>query len=563
MHTNFITRSIHWVLRTSVGVATLLAASASHAGLAADWATRQVEQTRLFHESLVWVGEAVPPEEQSAELWAAVRGAGINPWPQRLEALERFVAAHSDSAWTPSIRLQLGAHYRLVGRDSRALEHWQAGWLATQAYSAGTGKALADRLLGRLVELLVNYGRQSDLDAVLEAVRDRKLSDLTQQLGLTQARERLTMMKNLSGRVFRCGTFALQQVAFEMGQRNVGELMEFPSPRGGFSLFTLNGLARELKLEMVAVRRPPGDQHLVTPCVMHLALNHYIALLRPLGERIQVLDPAGGAAVPRSAEVLNAEASGYFLVPADRCPPGWELLTFDQASAVTGAGPCTGIGSVTPPCEETCPSSCPPGGATSTTGPYIAPLTPGTSGPGCSGCKTSFAGTPTPAPGAETLSAGMPEWEVTDPYVSIWLRDKPMTYRTSQGEEIALKLVYHQHEARSRVPATNIWSFGTNWNCNWLSYLQVTNWDSWDDSWPQFVGCLNGPGGGAVQYSFFGTLHPSYRTRTTLERVLVNNVLVAFKEVFPSGAETYYELLRSIPGDYTVVQAFPTRRVDP
>src|SRR2546426_12574666 len=66
-----------------------------------------------------------------------------------------------------------------------------------------------------------------------------------------------------------------------------------------------------------------------------------------------------------------------------------------------------------------------------------------------------------------------PVWQVSEPYISLWLMDRPMSYQPNRGPEITLELRYHQRE--QRPVDTHAFSFGTNWNCNWLSYLELTD----------------------------------------------------------------------------------------
>ena len=136
-----------------------------------------------------------------------------------------------------------------------------------------------------------------------------------------------------------------------------------------------------------------------------------------------------------------------------------------------------------------------------------------------------------------------------------------MAYRTSHGAEVALKLYYHQHDGIWRSPVTDVFSFGTNWGSNWRAYLEITNQAPSDPTWSNSVGWLTGPGASVRFYSTTnGT--PSYARNTVLQTVVSNGALAGFREVFPSGATTYYELLQSPNGSSTARRAFLTRRVD-
>ena len=65
---------------------------------------------------------------------------------------------------------------------------------------------------------------------------------------------------------------------------------------------------------------------------------------------------------------------------------------------------------------------------------------------------------------------GMPTWQVSEPYISLWLQDEPLGYQPAIGPRISFKLRYKQSETGSGFNP-NIFSTGKKWYCSWLSYL--------------------------------------------------------------------------------------------
>ena len=62
---------------------------------------------------------------------------------------------------------------------------------------------------------------------------------------------------------------------------------------------------------------------------------------------------------------------------------------------------------------------------------------------------------------------GMPKWFITEPYLNLWVKDTPVFYTTSLGEEIDFTVAYKQHDTRpldTTVPPTG-------WSHNWFSYV--------------------------------------------------------------------------------------------
>jgi len=225
-----------------------------------------------------------------------------------------------------------------------------------------------------------------------------------------------------------------------------------------------------------------------------------------------------------TAQAINENASGYFMVASNALPKSWELAKVEATAKVFGKGlwntediepSCPNCDSEDP--AERCPD-CPPGGPGSggTGGHGGGHGGSGGSGGG-SGCRSGMCG---PVKGA---MAGMPYWEVQEPYISLWLRDRPMFYNMSYGREFGLKLGYHQRETR---PAdAGIFNFGPWWSCNWFNYIKVEgtvrygyeeypclNTNTWE--WETCVGLVTSgsfegtqyaPGGGTRKFSWGGT----------------------------------------------------------
>jgi RHS repeat-associated protein len=205
----------------------------------------------------------------------------------------------------------------------------------------------------------------------------------------------------------------------------------------------------------------------------------------------------------------------------------------------------------------------------------------------------------------------MSGWSVSEPEISLWLQDTPMTYKTSTGKEFPLKFYYYQRE--TRPIGTNIFNFGPNWNCNWLSYLDVGsdayyNYTGYPDTnFIAFGAILYGSGGGQLSFAAdpsdyseeFGAneyypegtqgavglagyligpwqgsdVTPQYQTHTTLHNDLITNVVAGvtnmiqngFQENYPNGSVATYGLQYVITGFPYPPESlfFLTTRTDP
>jgi RHS repeat-associated protein len=67
-------------------------------------------------------------------------------------------------------------------------------------------------------------------------------------------------------------------------------------------------------------------------------------------------------------------------------------------------------------------------------------------------------------------SCGMPGWEVSEPFISLWLRDQPLGYPPATGPAVSFELAYKQREIYAGFN-TNVFSVGKRWACSWLSYV--------------------------------------------------------------------------------------------
>ena len=68
------------------------------------------------------------------------------------------------------------------------------------------------------------------------------------------------------------------------------------------------------------------------------------------------------------------------------------------------------------------------------------------------------------------LGVGMPVWEVSEPYINLWLYDEPLGYQPGVGPRLSFRLAYKQRGAP--VVSPKIYSVGTNWTCSWLNYVE-------------------------------------------------------------------------------------------
>lgn len=76
-----------------------------------------------------------------------------------------------------------------------------------------------------------------------------------------------------------------------------------------------------------------------------------------------------------------------------------------------------------------------------------------------------------PCQGCSTCSSGgMTTWQVSEPYVSLWLHDEPLGYQPAAGPRISFELSFKQRTTAMELNSS-VFSTGKKWNCSWLSYV--------------------------------------------------------------------------------------------
>ena len=164
-------------------------------------------------------------------------------------------------------------------------------------------------------------------------------SDRDKFQGAMNSYERMQLHPDIA---YRCGTFALIAVGqiLEPTNQALGSTpwWSCPSPTNGFTLAEACLFwSKQYGLNMVAVRRTAGPD-LIVPSVVHWRQNHYAAILAKTNDLYQVSDPTFGNKRWMTADVINEEASGDFLIPASSQTSDWTQLASNEAGTVHGMG---------------------------------------------------------------------------------------------------------------------------------------------------------------------------------------------------------------------------------
>jgi hypothetical protein len=204
----------------------------------------------------------------------------------------------------------------------------------------------------------------TELEALLKSVENRTFVGAATER-ITGAREGLWNMQNKPEISFKCGPYALQQI-LKSDQRLLTssatnammEIFNYPSTQKGFRCRS-GRVVEEGWAELSdgvpwsphpvplpigwgeGVRRT-GEGRLHHPLRRALEGGHYAAMVRQEGDRYLLEDPTFGNTVWATRAALEAETSGYFLIPPGELPRGWRSVDAKEGASVWGKGQTTG-----------------------------------------------------------------------------------------------------------------------------------------------------------------------------------------------------------------------------
>src|SRR6266545_1711557 len=206
-----------------------------------------VGRVAAFTRPVVWIGPDAPSGEDTSALADAFRVWFGRGEEAGLEALEAFVESYTNSAWLPSLESQLGKYYRERGRYTLALQHWASSWAATKDAPDGPAKGVADFTLAFYSRLLASLGRIETLDQIFAETAGRTLDQGPLSAIYMGTVEGWAQMHREPGRSYRCGAFALSEVARVLrGSSYIRTAFSDPSPASGFSVSDLVAMQNKI-----------------------------------------------------------------------------------------------------------------------------------------------------------------------------------------------------------------------------------------------------------------------------------------------------------------------------
>lgn len=390
---------------------------------------------RVFEEPLVAIG-GQPSHAENSALAAALLNYSKRTSLDDFSSLTSFLKHYPESPWQAALLTDLGLEYYNTAHYSLALEAWAKAWSLAKDATDARGKAIGDRAVGELAYIYARLGRMTELDALLKSVEGRVfVGPATEKI--SGARQGLSNMKERPEIAFRCGPLALHRIKLALDPKNPAnaatlDIHASASTQKGFSLAQVAELSHKVGLNYQMAFRKKGAPFVV-PSVVHWKVGHYAAMVRQEGDRYLLQDPTFQNDVWATAEALEAETSGYFLVPPGTLPTGWRSVESTEAGNVWGKG-------------NTCCNDPKPHGP-------------------CDPQKGDNSSCQEKKP-----CKGMAVSDVHLMLVSLNLTDEPVGYRPPVGPAMDFTVRYNQRDAFQ--PSTFTYSnFGPKWTFDWLSYI--------------------------------------------------------------------------------------------
>ena len=317
-------------------------------------------------------------------------------------------------------------------------------------------------------------------------------------------------------KAFRCGPLALSRILASQGSplQVAPAIVDSQSTMDGISLAAVADISREVGLNYQPAKRSPGAA-LIMPSVIHWKVGHYAALMKQENGRYLTQDPTFENETWHTLEALEAEASGYFLVPPGPLPAGWSPVSTETAAQVFGRG-----------YSETSGNN-----------------------KDANKCSDSKSG------GDQSSCCGMATYSMHSMLVSLNITDIPVGYDPPYGPSVGFQVTYSQREA-GQPSNFNYSNLGAKWTFNALSYIT-------DDPAAPAVASQFVAGGGTVRFSGYDsatqTFAPQYDYQSVLQRT--STAPLRYEHTYPDGSKEVFALS---DGSTTAPRkVFLTQQIDP
>jgi RHS repeat-associated protein len=467
----------------------------------------EITQCGLLSDALVPMASATDRKDNSA-LAAALKRYANRSEATDVSALVEFCVRYPESRWRVAVLDNLAKLYYFHGYYSKALTSWEEAWKSGKDAREVSAMALVNQTFTELGRMNARLGRTSRLDALLKEAANRQFLGGPAE-AVVDLKDALALMQHDPQHSFRCGPLALAEIRESQHISDAGDqkVATAESTSKGCSLVQVAELAAVAGMKYQLAKRDPGSV-IITPAVIHWKLGHYAALVSEKSGRYLAKDLTFRDNLWLSREAIDAEASGFFLVPAGPLPQGWHALSPADVADVWG-------------CGQT--NSNEPGGE-------------GGGDPDC-GCKNQGGNNGNGTPGG----LGMAHYDVKAQAVSLTIFDTPVGYQAPVGPATNFTVRYEQR-ADGQPAIFTFSNIGSNWFHDWMAYVVD------DPTNPGADVTLFPPGGGYYSFTGYDSSTQSYALELVSNTTLVITSPTSYECRFPDGSKEVFAQPNNING---------------
>lgn len=456
---------------------------------------QEICRARVFEEPLVPMGDP-PSEAENRAMAVALNSYAERKGPDDFGGLTDFLRTYPNSSWSPALLTHLGTEYYNTAHYRLALDAWAQAWAHQKDARDAAGYATMNTAVSELAYLYARLGRMTELEALLKSVEGRVFFGGT-KVRLDGSREALWTMQNRPEVAFRCGPLALHRIKLATDpQHPCTEIIhQSASTQKGFSLPQVAELSRKVGLNyQMAFRGKDGD--FVVPSVVHWKAGHYAAIVRKAGDRYLVEDPTFGNTVWPTRQALEAETSGYFLIPPGELPTGWRAVEAPEGERIWGKGMTSGNDGDVATCRDLQTTQC-----------------------GAEGCS----------------GTGMAVSSVHLMTVNLQIRDNPVGYNPPVGPPVHFLVRFNSRDVVNGFGVVaDLSPLGLNWTHDWAEWIMDSPQSPMADV-KDYVG-----GGGARTFTGFDTNTQSFAYQQYDQTLLTRTGTNRYEMLFLDGSKKVF-----------------------
>src|SRR5437879_1648740 len=257
--------------------------------------------------------------------------------PYDITHLDTFIKAQPQSRWVPAFKHELARRQFKQGWFSQAVAGWDQLWHELKDRRDPGAIEVANQVLSHLLDAYIGLGKAERL-ATLIGEQESRPGHPVIQAKLLRARQSVWLLKHKGSQNVMCGPVALYCILQNRQQPfapiRLNDITD-DYIATGISLSQIQKYAQAYKLELVTGRRASGTP-IPVPAIMHLSSGHYSALLDQTNGYYLLEDRPMQFKGWVSLEALEAQASGYFLIPGSSLTSGWQAVPEHEASGIFG-----------------------------------------------------------------------------------------------------------------------------------------------------------------------------------------------------------------------------------